>query len=119
MKLRIQLALFSVTILLLSACTQEKTELNTVKEKASYAIGQQIVSNLVPVAPEIDESSLIQGVKDALAQKSPLIDDQTKAEALKEYNEVLQKAMVERLNAEAVANLEEGQRIDGKEEYHL
>jgi FKBP-type peptidyl-prolyl cis-trans isomerase len=105
MKLRILLAFFTVTGLLLSACAQEKTELKTVKEKASYAMGQRMVSNLVRVSQEIDEASLIQGIKDALAQKPPLIDSQTEAEALQEYNEVLQKALADQLNAEAEINL--------------
>lgn len=91
--------------LLLSACAGEKTKLETVKEKASYAMGQQMVSNIVRVAPEIDQASLLQGIKDALEQKPSLIDDQAKAEALNEYNEVLQKALLERLNAEAESNL--------------
>ena len=106
MKLRIWWALFIAGGLVLSACTREKTDLETVKEKASYAIGQGMVSNIARVAPEIDEASLLQGIRDALQQKSPLIDEQAQAEALQEYNEVLQKAMVERLNAEAESNLQ-------------
>ena len=105
MKLKTLLALFAATGLLVPACTREKTELNTVKEKASYAMGQQMASNLVRVAPEIDEAFLLQGIKDALARKPSLIDDRQKAEALREYSEVLQKAMVERLQAEADFNL--------------
>ena len=104
MKLRILLALFTATGLFLTACNHEKTELKTVKEKASYAMGQQLVSNLVVVAPEIDQSSLVQGIKDTLAGKSPLIDGQAALEALQEYNEVLQKAAVDRRNAEAEIN---------------
>ncbi|MBN2321995.1 MAG: FKBP-type peptidyl-prolyl cis-trans isomerase [Acidobacteria bacterium] len=104
MKLRILLAIFTATGFFLSACTREKTELTTLKEKASYAMGQQMASNLVRVASEVDEACLIQGIKDALAQKPPLIDGQAEAEVLEEYNEVLQKALVDRLTAEAEIN---------------
>jgi FKBP-type peptidyl-prolyl cis-trans isomerase len=105
MKLKTTWALFIAIGLISTACSQEKTELETVKEKASYAIGQQISGSLVRVAPEIDEASLIQGIKDTLAKKPPLIDNQAAAEALKEYNEVLQKAATDRVNAEAESNL--------------
>lgn len=105
MKRKILMTLSAATVLLISACTGEKTELKTVKEKASYAMGQQMADNLVRVAPEIDEAFLIQGIQDALARKPPLIDDREKAEALTEYSEVLQKAMVDRMQAEAEFNL--------------
>jgi len=106
MRIRIWWAFFIAGGLVLSACTREKTGLETVKEQASYAIGQQMANNIARVAPEIDEASLVQGIKDALQQKAPLIDEQTQAEAFKEYNEVLQQAMLERLNEEAENNLQ-------------
>ena len=90
----------------MSACAREKTELSTVKEKASYALGQQMVGNLVQVASEIDQESFMQGIRDALDNKTPLIDRQTGAEALKEYESVLQDAMVAHQNAESEKNLE-------------
>jgi len=105
MKLKTTWAFFIAIGLMLTACSREKTELKTVKEKASYAIGQQLSGTLVRVAPELDEESLIQGIKDTLAKKTPLIDNQAAAEALKEYNEVLQKAATDRVNAEAESNL--------------
>ena len=89
----------------MSACAREKTELSTVKEKASYALGQQMVGNLVQVASEIDQESFMQGIRDALDNKTPLIDRQTGAEALKEYESVLQDAMVTHQNAESEKNL--------------
>ena len=111
MKLRILFVFFIASGLLLSACSPEKTELQTVKlqtvkEKASYAMGRQMVASIVRVASEIDEASLLQGIQDALAHKPPLVDEQAQAEALKEYNEVLQQAMVERLSEEAATNLQ-------------
>jgi FKBP-type peptidyl-prolyl cis-trans isomerase len=104
MKLKMVFAYILVSSLLASACAQEKTELNTVKEKASYALGQQMVGNLVQVASEIDEASLIQGIKDALAKKDPLIDRQTAVAALTEYQSVLQQAMKNSVNAESTSN---------------
>ena len=89
----------------MSACAQEKTELSTVKEKASYALGQQMVGNLVQIASEIDQESFIQGIRDALDNKTPLLDRQAGAEALEEYESVLQNAMVAHQNAESEKNL--------------
>ncbi len=111
MKPRILFAFCMASGLLLSACSPEKTEeqivkLQTVKEKASYAMGQRMVSNIVRAAPEIDQASLIQGIRDAFANKPPLVDEQAQAEALMEYNEVLQKAMAESRSQEAATNLE-------------
>jgi FKBP-type peptidyl-prolyl cis-trans isomerase len=105
MKLRIAFVFLISSGLLMSACAQEKTELETVKEKASYALGQQMVGNLVQVASEIDQESFMQGIKDALANKTPLIDRQAGAEALKEYESVLQNAMATHQNAESEKNL--------------
>ena len=106
MKLRIVFVFLIGSCLSISACAREKTELSTVKEKASYALGQQMVGNLVQVASEIDQESFMQGIRDALDNKTPLIDRQAGAEALKEYESVLQDAMVTHQNAESEKNLE-------------
>jgi FKBP-type peptidyl-prolyl cis-trans isomerase FkpA len=105
MKLRIVFVFLIGSCLSMSACAQEKTELRTVKEKASYALGQQMVGNLVQVASEIDQESFIQGIRDALDNTTPLIDRQAGAEALEEYESVLQNAMVAHQNAESEKNL--------------
>jgi FKBP-type peptidyl-prolyl cis-trans isomerase FkpA len=105
MKLRIVFVFLIGSCLSMSACAQEKTELRTVKEKASYALGQQMVGNLVQVASEIDQESFIQGIRDALDNTTPLIDRQAGAEALEEYESVLQNVMVAHQNAESEKNL--------------
>lgn len=111
MKLKIVFVFLIGSCLSMSACAQEKTELSTVKEKASYALGQQMVGNLVQVASEIDQESFIQGIKDALDNKAPLIDRQAGAEALKEYESVLQEAMLAHQNAESEKNLKAAQEF--------
>jgi FKBP-type peptidyl-prolyl cis-trans isomerase len=105
MRLKIIGASLAVSSLLLSACTKEKKELETLKEKASYTIGQQMGGSLAQVATEIDEASLVQGLKDVLAKKPPLIEPQAGMDALKEYQGVLQKVMTERQAAESVQTL--------------
>jgi FKBP-type peptidyl-prolyl cis-trans isomerase FkpA len=105
MKLRMVFVFLIGSCLSMSACAQEKTELSTVKEKASYALGQQMVGNLVQIASEIDQESFIQGIRDALDNKTPLLDRQAGAEALEEYESVLQNAMVAHQNAESEKNL--------------
>lgn len=110
MTLRIIFTLLIGNALLLSACTQGNpelttvSELTTVKEKASYALGQQLAGNLVPAAAGIDEASLVQGIKDTLTEKNPLITPQDGLEALQEYQSVLQQAAADRQNARAEIN---------------
>jgi FKBP-type peptidyl-prolyl cis-trans isomerase len=114
MKLRMVSALLIGIGLLASARAQEKTELKTVKEKASYVLGQQMAGSLVQVEREIDQESLMQGIKDTFAKKTPLIDRQAGMEALKEYQGVLQKAMAESQTAESVKNLKAAEEFLAK-----
>lgn len=105
MRLKIMLASLAVSCLLMSACTEEKKELKTVKEKASYTIGQQMGGSLAQVAAEIDEAALVRGLKDALSNQKPAIDQKAGMEAMEEYQSVLQKAVTDRQAAESEKSL--------------
>ena len=105
MRLKTISAGLAVSSLLMSACTGEKKELKTLKEKASYTIGQQMGNSLVQVAPEIDEAALVRGLKDAIAGQQPAIDPQSGAAALQEYQGTLQKALEARKAADSEKSL--------------
>jgi FKBP-type peptidyl-prolyl cis-trans isomerase len=101
MRLKTILAGLAVSSLLMSACTGEKKELKTLKEKASYTIGQQMGNSLAQVAPEIDEAALVRGLKDAISSRQPAIEPQAGIAALQEYQGTLQKALEDRKAADS------------------
>lgn len=105
MKQNIILALLIGSGPFLSATAQEKMELKTVKEKASYELGRQLAGSLVPVSSEIDKASLLQGVGDVLDGKPSPMDQQTAKEASQEYQPILQNALMKTRNAASEKNL--------------
>ena len=72
---QVYLVILAAPYLLFTSCAQEteKTELKTKSEKMSYAIGANIGASLKPAAEEIDYAAFIQGVKDTLESRTPLL----------------------------------------------
>ena len=82
--------------------------LATDKQKASYAIGQNIGKGLQKDGVEVDTTSLMRGIKDAIAGAKPaLTDDEAKAVLTKLATEVRAKQQA-KLEAESAANKKEG-----------
>ena len=72
------------------AGAQDKTALNTERDKVSYAIGLDVAQSFAPISGQIDVASLERAVKNAFAGGKPL---QTDAEA-KATDEALRKSMM-------------------------
>lgn len=71
--------LFVLFFLLLVSCNQSAQEVTSVdseQEKISYSLGTDIGKNLKRTMYEFDEAALYQGIKDALAEKELLMEDE-------------------------------------------
>tara|TARA_Y100001970_G_C14109119_1_gene789826 strand:- start:57 stop:755 length:699 start_codon:yes stop_codon:yes gene_type:complete len=98
--------------LVLSACDMapSNTSLETLTEKASYSIGQNIAKNFKsPDAPEISNDALVQGIRDALNDESELTEEE-QATALQEFQTQLQKDRTEKQTQIAGVNKVAGQQ---------
>ncbi|MBG91093.1 MAG: hypothetical protein CL521_04680 [Actinobacteria bacterium] len=86
------------------------TSLETLTEKASYSIGQNIAKNFKsPDAPEISNDALVQGIRDALNDESELTEEE-QATALQEFQTQLQKDRTEKQTQIAGVNKVAGQQ---------
>jgi len=93
--------------LALAACPPEKpsastrvTKLETEQQRVSYMVGLDVARNLEPIKDELDLAIVDQAIRDALANKQPLLDkaavDATRATFtahLREKREAEQKAL--------------------------
>ena len=109
--------LISVAFLLtLPLFAQEKSPpLKDQKDKVSYSIGLNIGSNLVRQNVEINPEALVAGVKDGIAGKPQLTQDQVKEimTALEKDMQEKQKAAGEKSAAEGTKFLEENKKKEG------
>lgn len=108
----------SLGLLAVSALAQEKAapkasaELKDLSAKVSYAIGQNIGKQMKGQSLDIDADTLIRGLKDALAGKS-LLSDQEIVEVQNEYRKVLvakQTVLMEKRKKEGEAFLAENKK---------
>jgi len=88
--------------LALSGC-EKKVKLDNDTKKASYAIGQQIGKNLKTQNIDIDGDALALSVKDAIAGKSDMNDEDIKQAMMK-----LQETAMKKQNEVAEKNKKEG-----------
>jgi len=109
--------LISVAFLLtLPLFAQEKSPpLKDQKDKVSYSIGLNIGSNLARQNVEINPEAMIAGVKDAIAGKPQLTQDQVKEvmTAFEKDMQAKQKAAGEKSAAEGAKFLEENKKKEG------
>ncbi|MEC9093966.1 MAG: FKBP-type peptidyl-prolyl cis-trans isomerase N-terminal domain-containing protein, partial [Planctomycetota bacterium] len=74
---------------------ETKTELNTVKQKASYLVGFDIGEDVLRRELDVDYETLIQGFLDAVKKKSPPL---SKAE-MESIMQAFEKQVAEKANA--------------------
>lgn len=112
MKRFMALALLLSLALLVASCGGESrvTELETLEQKASYAMGQDIgntIKGMPQGAVEID--IVIQGIRDALTDAEPLLDPQETMQVMQEFSMMMQEAAQAERTAQGEANLAAGQ----------
>lgn len=72
--------------------TPDNSPFKTTKEKASYAIGMQVGGSLHKQGVEVDPNVLLQGLKDSIAGKPQMTDDQARAALMELQGELRVKA---------------------------
>ena len=99
-----------------ATCTQEtkKTELKTKSEKMSYALGANIGASLKPAAAEIDYAAFIQGVKDTLESRTPLLTAAEIKRFRREFNTLLRAKSNEKSKKIGEKNMKEGEAFLAK-----
>jgi FKBP-type peptidyl-prolyl cis-trans isomerase FklB len=108
--------IFAAFLLTLPLFAQEKSPpLKDQKDKVSYSIGLNIGSNLLRQNVEVNPEALVAGVKDGIAQKPQLTQDQIKEvmTAFEKDMQAKQKAAGEKNAAEGTKFLEENKKKEG------
>jgi FKBP-type peptidyl-prolyl cis-trans isomerase len=90
-----------------AAQAQPPTALTTPKQKTSYALGMNIGKGLSKEPMDLDDASLIQGLKDALSGKTQLTDDEMGALLTQLQKDVAQKQAAQQ-QVEGEKNMKEG-----------
>jgi FKBP-type peptidyl-prolyl cis-trans isomerase len=118
----IKMKRFSIVVLLLFlfcfwGCMKSRTaSVNSDKEKASYAIGQQLGKSMKAQGVEIDANALAHGISDVIENKKSLLSDQEMQQAMQKMNQALmekqEKASKQILEANA-KYLEENKKKNG------
>ena len=108
--------IFAAFLLTLPLFAQEKSPpLKDQKDKVSYSIGLSIGSNLKRQHVEVNSEALIAGVKDGIAEKPQLTQDQVKEvmTAFEKDMQQRQKVAGEKSAAEGKKFLEENKKKEG------
>lgn len=87
---RTQLAVAALAVLTITSC-EKKADLKSDKGQASYAIGQQIGKNLKAQNIDIDPATLAVAMKDAMAGKSDMKDDEIQKAMMKLQENAMKK----------------------------
>ena len=93
--------------------TKAPPGLEDVKSQASYAIGVNIGRDLARVASECDIELLVQGLRDALAKKKPVLTDDQMQEALTSFSKEVQSKAEEKNKSAGAAFLAENKKKKG------
>ena len=99
--------LISAGTFLLTACSGGTPE--TLAERASYAIGLDMGNSVEQMGGDLDLDILIRGLRDALGEQEPQMDQQETAQVMREFFQQLQEA-----NALRQQELMETNRLEGE-----
>ncbi|MBK9293145.1 MAG: FKBP-type peptidyl-prolyl cis-trans isomerase [Oligoflexia bacterium] len=108
-----KLTLILISLIAVAACTKKPT---TDKEKASYAVGQQIGNNIKQQTKDLDAKILAQSINDSLNdKKSTLTDEEMQAALMSFQKELMKQAQDKAQNskAEGAAFLEKNKNEAG------
>ncbi len=119
------LTLIASSVLALSACNDGGNKYDvafdegkaTMEQKASYALGSYLASNIVEMqkqqkeySGDLDQKLIIKGFLDSIDGKSVMTEDAIR-EAITKLDEKVQTKMMEKEAQEAKENLEKGQKF--------
>lgn len=103
------IAALSIGLLTAQAYAQEKTKLESHKDKVSYSIGLSIGKNMKNQPMEIDVDLMIKGIKDALSGAEPLMSEREVQETISELRRELAAKQKEHMEEVAEQNKKAGE----------
>lgn len=106
--------LLSLTCMFATARAEQAPPLQTPEERASYSLGHKIGSDFEAQGILVDPDLLLQGLKDALARRQPLLDEQQRRKALTELTKTVAGRQEMMKNQLAEKNLWEGRAFLNK-----
>lgn len=86
-----------------------KTQLTTFEERSSYAIGQNVGGSLKSTNMTIDIAAFVQGVRDTLDGKKPLLTAEEAMAVMQEFSQKARDAEMQKREEQTAKNLGEGQ----------
>lgn len=104
----------SVGLLFSQAYAQEKSKLESHKDKISYSVGFSIGNNIKNQPIEVDPDIVVKGIKDALAGSQPLMSEKEIQEAITELRQELVEKQKERMEELAEKNKKAGEAFLGE-----
>ncbi len=110
MKLRI-IVIMCVLLLTSHALAEEKLELKTQKDKASYAIGLDMGNSLKTNGIDVNTNVLFRGIKDAMSGSKPLLTEQEIRETIIGLQKELQAKQQEKQKVLGEKNKKEGEQF--------
>lgn len=103
-----------IAILFVTSCEKQEedlTELKTQKEKVSYTMGYDIGKNVAKGLYDMDLKSFMQGVKDGMADKDPLVSETEQKTVMQKHEVERQKRIKNKLDMQGEINKEEGKKF--------
>lgn len=101
-----------VAAFMLTACNPQaadKTTLDNETERFSYAVGMDIGSNLKRFSDDLDQASLMQGVRDSLNERDLLLTAEEVQQVMTEYGKKMQEKQMAERQAQSAENVAAGQ----------
>lgn len=86
-----------------------KKQLTTFEERSSYAIGQNVGGSLKSTNMTMDIAAFVQGVRDTLDGKKPLLTAEESMAVMQEFSQKARDAEVQKREEQTTKNLAEGQ----------
>jgi FKBP-type peptidyl-prolyl cis-trans isomerase FklB len=103
--------LFAAVLLASTGFAQNVTELKDDKEKVSYSIGLDIGNTFKRQNMDINVDVLLAGMRDALAGKTPLLNEEQVKETMTAYSKTLMEAQANKAKEAGKKNGEIGQKF--------
>jgi FKBP-type peptidyl-prolyl cis-trans isomerase len=88
---------------------EKKPALDTQKQKVSYSIGLDIGRNCKQGEIDIDLAALVQGIKDAISDSTPMLTEAQVQETMRQFQQEMMTKQSEKSNMVAEKNKKEGE----------
>jgi FKBP-type peptidyl-prolyl cis-trans isomerase len=85
-----------------------KKQLTTFEERSSYAIGQNVGGSLKTTSMTIDIPAFVQGVRDTLEGRKPLLTAEEAMAVMQEFSQKARDAETKKREEQSAKNIEEG-----------